>query len=58
MNLTGAPDRRRPASSEGAVTSERQKMLAGKLYDPFDPELVAGRQAPARARIRQTHLDW
>jgi maltose O-acetyltransferase len=27
--------------------SERQKMLAGELYDPLDPELVAGR---ARAR--------
>jgi maltose O-acetyltransferase len=23
--------------------SEREKMLAGELYDPFDPELVAGR---------------
>jgi maltose O-acetyltransferase len=23
---------------------ERQKMLAGELYDPFDPELVAGRE--------------
>src|SRR5262245_986493 len=29
------------------MSSERQKMLAGELYDPFDPELVAGR---ARAR--------
>ena len=29
------------------VASERQKMLAGELYDPMDPELVAGR---ARAR--------
>src|SRR3954463_4035512 len=25
------------------MDSERQKMLAGELYDPFDPELVAGR---------------
>jgi maltose O-acetyltransferase len=24
--------------------SERDKMLAGELYDPFDPELVAGRE--------------
>jgi maltose O-acetyltransferase len=24
--------------------SERQKMLAGELYDPLDPELVAGRE--------------
>jgi len=24
--------------------TERQKMLAGELYDPFDPELVAGRE--------------
>jgi maltose O-acetyltransferase len=23
--------------------TEREKMLAGELYDPFDPELVAGR---------------
>jgi maltose O-acetyltransferase len=26
------------------VSSERLKMLAGDLYDPFDPELVAGRE--------------
>jgi maltose O-acetyltransferase len=25
------------------VPSEREKMLAGELYDPFDPELVAAR---------------
>ena len=25
-------------------TTEREKMLAGELYDPFDPELVAGRE--------------
>ena len=25
-------------------------MLAGEMYDPFDPELVAGR---VRARLRQ-----
>jgi maltose O-acetyltransferase len=30
-----------------APMSEREKMLAGELYDPFDAELVAGR---ARAR--------
>ena len=29
------------------MSTERQKMLAGEMYDPFDPELVAGR---ARAR--------
>ena len=29
------------------MNTEREKMLAGELYDPFDPELVAGR---ARAR--------
>ncbi|HEU4588374.1 MAG TPA: maltose acetyltransferase domain-containing protein [Gemmatimonadales bacterium] len=23
---------------------EREKMLAGELYDPLDPELVAGRE--------------
>jgi len=26
------------------VSSERQKMLAGEMYDPFDPELVAARE--------------
>jgi maltose O-acetyltransferase len=26
------------------VTTERQKMLAGEMYDPFDPELVKGRE--------------
>jgi maltose O-acetyltransferase len=26
------------------MQSERQKMLAGELYDPMDPELVAGRE--------------
>ena len=25
------------------MSSERQKMLAGEMYDPLDPELVAGR---------------
>lgn len=25
------------------MTSSREKMLAGELYDPLDPELVAGR---------------
>ena len=30
-----------------ATKNEREKMLAGELYDPMDPELVAGR---ARAR--------
>ena len=29
------------------MSTQRQKMLAGELYDPFDPELVAAR---ARAR--------
>jgi maltose O-acetyltransferase len=29
------------------MSTEREKMLAGGMYDPFDPELVAGR---ARAR--------
>lgn len=31
----------------GAMSTERQKMLAGDMYDPFDPELVTAR---ARAR--------
>jgi maltose O-acetyltransferase len=26
------------------MITERQKMLAGELYDPFDPELVAARE--------------
>jgi maltose O-acetyltransferase len=26
------------------VSNERLKMLAGEMYDPFDPELVAGRE--------------
>ena len=26
------------------MSSERQKMLAGEMYDPFDPELVAARE--------------
>ncbi len=26
------------------MTSEREKMLAGELYDPMDPELAAGRE--------------
>ena len=25
------------------MRSEREKMITGELYDPFDPELVAGR---------------
>ena len=29
------------------MSTEREKMLAGGMYDPFDPELVAAR---ARAR--------
>jgi maltose O-acetyltransferase len=28
----------------GTNSTEREKMLAGELYDPFDPELVAGRE--------------
>jgi maltose O-acetyltransferase len=26
------------------MSTERQKMVAGELYDPFDPELVRGRE--------------
>lgn len=36
------------------MRSEREKMLAGELYDPFDPELVAGRE---RARDLCAALD-
>jgi hypothetical protein len=28
--------------------TERDKMLAGALYDPFDPELVAARERAHR----------
>jgi maltose O-acetyltransferase len=30
------------------MRSERTKMLAGEMYDPFDPELVAGRMRARR----------
>jgi maltose O-acetyltransferase len=36
------------------MPSERQKMLAGEMYDPLDPELVAAR---ARARDLCQHLN-
>jgi maltose O-acetyltransferase len=36
-------------SEERLMNIERQKMLAGELYDPSDPELVAARE---RARDR------
>src|SRR6187397_1641993 len=37
-----------PGAGEGGLMpSEREKMLAGELYDPLDPELVSAR---ARAR--------
>ena len=36
------------------MATERQKMLAGELYDPFDPDLAAGR---ARARDLCQHLN-
>jgi maltose O-acetyltransferase len=36
------------------MSSERDKMLAGELYDPFDPELVAAR---ARAREQSSALN-
>ena len=32
------------------LRTERDKMLAGELYDPFDPELVAGRVRATCAR--------
>src|SRR5947209_4197907 len=48
----GSPRRRgraRRKSSQGgaeelAVRTEREKMLAGELYDPLDPELVRARE--------------
>lgn len=30
--------------AEHPLMSERQTMLGGELYDPFDPDLVAGRE--------------
>lgn len=34
------------------MTSEKEKMVDGRMYDPTDPELVAGRER-ARRLIRQ-----
>ena len=36
------------------MSTERQKMLAGEMYDPLDPELVA---APVRVRDLCQHLN-
>jgi maltose O-acetyltransferase len=33
-----------PELEELSMVTERQKMLEGELYDPMDPELVAGRE--------------
>jgi glycosyltransferase involved in cell wall biosynthesis len=33
------------------MRSERDKMLAGELYDPFDPELVRGRDFPGAVLV-------
>src|SRR5438552_16614960 len=42
------PSPKRGGAGEGFfMPTEREKMLAGELYDPLDPELVAAR---ARAR--------
>jgi maltose O-acetyltransferase len=30
--------------AHGSMTSEREKMLAGELYDAMDPELAAARE--------------
>jgi maltose O-acetyltransferase len=32
-----------PNSKEGSMRTEKEKMLSGELYDPFDPELVQAR---------------
>lgn len=37
------------------MPSERENMLAGSLYDPLDPELVAGRER-ARDLCRDLNL--
>src|SRR5205814_8878649 len=43
-NGDGAVGPRVPATSPGApMPTEREKMLAGELYDPLDPGLVAAR---------------
>ena len=34
------------------MPTEREKMLAGELYDPLDPELVAARDAGTRSCAR------
>jgi maltose O-acetyltransferase len=33
-----------PGAEGAAMSTERQKMLRGELYDPLDPELVAARE--------------
>ena len=38
-----AGPRRVPSFGRMAARTEREKMLAGELYDPLDPDLVAGR---------------
>ena len=40
--------RKAASAMERPMRTEREKMLAGELYDPLDPELVAGRDAGAR----------
>jgi hypothetical protein len=50
LDARGSNDAR-PSSRRGnfrSMSTERQKMLAGELYDPFDLELVAAR---SRARV-------
>ena len=43
--VRGAKGRAAPRHVQGReMASERQKMLAGELYDPLDPELVAARE--------------
>jgi maltose O-acetyltransferase len=43
------------SEATGPNRSERERMLAGELYDPLDPELVAGRNR-AREMCRQLNL--
>ena len=45
-------ERRRRAPTE---MTEKEKMLAGELYDPLDPELVAARERAATCVRTSTH---
>ena len=62
-HLAGEPTPTTGWTSGGsAMSSERQKMLAGEMYDPLDPELVAAREhardlCQALNATREAHQD-